>query len=309
MLIPQKPRFRGKLSYPPGPHGLALPVAGARVRIWDTDIGGGDDLLVDATTTSSGRFNKQAVKNWQDKKKIPLGFGRTTTIPDPLDIPIFVIQIDDPATGSTMKVPFAYISDTIELPMIVTWFPATPDPASDGGIFGAIAVSAGTVMSSLGTLMTINGRDVKIGQNSEIVWEYIKDDAERGKKVVIKFGAALSAGAFMLPFKDNKLDYDELRELVCDLLGLDKASSVLSVNPGVDELAMIALIIFILSVASPLAIGSATFMVIMGLAIFLAVVLGFRVEVQKIDTASTGSGNSTPIPLSDLTIVLVPPTR
>jgi len=148
---------------------------------------------------------------------------------------------------------------------------------------------------------------VSIDQNPESVWEYIKDDAESGKKITIQFGAAFSAGAFMLPFKNGEIDYDELRELVCDMLNIDKSSSVLSVNPSVEILIVIALIIFILSVAHPLAMAAAIFLVILALAIFLAVVLGYRVEVQYGGSASPGTGNSTPIPLSEVDVILVPP--
>ncbi len=307
MPIPQRPRFRGKIHYPPNPQGAAMPVAGARVRIWDQDANGKNELLIDTHTTSSGRFNVRASRPWQDRTRIPLPFGRSTTIPDPSDIPVFIIKIEDPSTGNEMQVPFVYINDSIELPMVVVWGPPAPTGSGGGLNLGSLVGTIGGIATSASKIMDINSTAVSLVDAPEKVWELVKDDVEAGKKVTVKFSDMFAGPAFALPFKGSKLDYAEIRERVCDLLHIDKTSSVLTINPDPATLAAIVVIIFILFVASPLAIASAIFLVILAITILLAVIYGFRVEVTKTDTASAGGTNSVPIPLSDLKVVLIPP--
>ncbi len=283
MAIPPKPRFRGRVTYVPGPGGANQPVAGAKIRIWDDDVSG-DDTLVSTTANSAGRFNRRAAKDWQDTKTVRLPFGGRVTTPDPTDLPIFMMSIEDPATGQTMTGPFPYVSDAVEVPLVVPWQGAAP---------------------ALPEIMNINGTSIRLNDSPDEIWTKIKDLAEAGTAITIRFSDAFPAGAKM-PFKNGALDYAAMREIACSMIGIDPNSETLQVNPAVEVLIANVAIIFILFVAAPMAFAASVFLMTLGVAILLAVALGYRVEVEQESGGMTGPMEVL-VPMVDLKIKLVPP--
>ncbi len=300
MTVPDKPRFRGSVTYPPAPAGFSAAVSNARIQIWDVDEVG-NDLLVDARTDVAGRFDVTSTKMWQDTKSFRIGVGplsRTVTGPDLSDMPVFLIQIDDPAFGRSVRVPFPYLGDNIEVPLVVPWGPPLVAPP---------LVNIPVVPQVGIPVLRVNGLIIKTNDPPAKVWETIKDLVESKQRVTLQFYGPIAAPLAIAFRPDGSVDYPALRAQVCALLGIDPNSSVLNVNPEVTTLIAICVIVFIICVCMPAAIGGSVFMICCALAILLAVALGYRVEVKRKDTASGGTRNSAPIPLFETEIILIPP--
>ncbi len=279
MPIPSKPNFKGQITYLPGPWGL-MPVTDARVRIYDKDISG-EDLLIDVKTDGQGRFSAKATREWRDEVSVRLPLGGHRTILDVTDIPVFVAKIDDPATQKDITLPFAYLGDAVSTPLAVPWSP--PREVAEAVIL-------------------INDKWVATSDSPAAVWESIKDLVEARERVTLRF-----AGVLRLMY-DSLLsaDYPAVRGRLCKLLNLDQDSTVLAVNPAAETLLAIAVILGVILIGAPVAIGAGTFGVCCGLAVMLAVHMGYTVSVEDAQTVETAGG--VPIPLSDRVIVLNPPS-
>lgn len=278
MPIPDKPRFRGTVTYAPSPTGLATPVPRARVRIWDKDASG-DDLLVDVTADKMGRFDKRATTAWRDAQIIRNGVGGSVTVPDVTDVPIFFVRIDDPTTNNWLKAPYAYMGDGIPVPLVVNW----PSP-----------------------LITINGEIITFEDGPVGIVPKVVELAKARAPISFRLGAEFSK--FTIPFMNGKVDHEKFQAMIGDKLNLPGYKNLTSgLAPGsVEALVVIALIIFILAVAAPLAFAHGLFLIALASAILYAVTHGYTIELRKTDSGSAGTGNSTPIPLSDIELKLTP---
>ena len=284
MVVPQRPRFRGRISYAPNFSGVGLPVPNARIRLYDKDTSG-NDLLIDTTTNSQGYFNKRGTRDWQDMTVIDVPFVGRRRVPDVTDVPVFLIRIDDPATGQSITAPFGYLGDAIDVPVIVPW----TGPQEN--------------------LLKINQESIYPNTPPDRVWDTIKDLCEAGQNVTITFPGMRNV-PIELPFNNGQLDLDSFRVLVCELLGIDPNSNVLRVNPEPAVITATALIVFIIVVASPLALAAAAFLVILGIAILLAVALGYSVDVEYEGGASSSPNTPTAsIPLWNVKVKLIPPSN
>lgn len=68
-----------------------IPVQGARVRIYDVDVGGnGDDLIFDGLTDADGRFHGTS-RNWRDRNTVGIG-NLVSSVPDVLLLKIRVTR-------------------------------------------------------------------------------------------------------------------------------------------------------------------------------------------------------------------------
>ncbi len=316
-IIPEKPRFRGTITYAPSPAGLAIPVADARIRIYDKDLTGSDDLLIDVKTDANGRFDKRSTRKWQDTRRVSNPFGGTMTLPDVTDTAVFFIEIDDPATGNSVKWPFGYLSDAIDVPIVVTWPAPAPAPSSGGGSSGpAIVTGVTSVITNVLNvpLIKINGSRVHSLDGPAAIWDRIKTAADKGQPITIGFADTLSHIGFPRASDGGPNVQEAMREAQQKMglkLNTGPAASF-AVDPAsativVAAITAMVVITFIMFVAAPLALAHAAFLVMLGLAVLYALNLGYTVEVVKNDDASDPSDNSVPIPLSDLSIKLTPP--
>ncbi|MEM8712883.1 MAG: hypothetical protein AAGG01_18180 [Planctomycetota bacterium] len=122
-----KLKIKARIFYPPGPWGLNKPVEGAKVTIHDLDVNGEDKIFTD-TSDQNGRIRGTS-KDWQDKTRIrywhvrpgfpPVGEWRHKSVPDPTDVMALTIEVK--ADGKTMTVPFPFVGDNVEVPIVVTW--------------------------------------------------------------------------------------------------------------------------------------------------------------------------------------------
>lgn len=136
-----KLKIKARLYYPPGPWGLKKPVQDAKVTIYDLDADGKDKIFTD-TSDQNGRIGGTS-KEWQDKKRIrywhvspgfpPTAEWRHKTVPDLTDIMALTINVK--ADGKKMTVPFPFVGDNVEVPVIVTW-PPPSEPQGHGRING-----------------------------------------------------------------------------------------------------------------------------------------------------------------------------
>ncbi len=121
-----KLKIKTRISYIPGPWGLAKPVPNAKITIHDVDSGGGNDVILQGKTNAQGRFGGLSGE-WQDKKRVRYwkstgflqGHWAYRTMADPSDVMMLVIKIE--ADGKTMTGPFPFIGDNVEVPLIVPW--------------------------------------------------------------------------------------------------------------------------------------------------------------------------------------------
>lgn len=301
MPVPTKPRFRGKVTYANG-----QPAKNIKISIYDVDNdllnGNANQYLTTVTTNAQGRFSKRASRSWKNNN---------------LDVPIFVMKLKDEATDNSLPLgsPFPYAGDNVYSPIVLPWNPPTSSGGSNGGPFILPSLTPVTVIDTLFQnipTLTINSRNFGTQDDAEDVYEYLKDLVEDAQSISIRFSGPLADIPAVPMLPNGKLDYDALRGIVCDKLGLDTASSILTINPALETLSSVC-IIFIIFVMSPIAVAGATagliFTAALAIAVLLAVHYGYRVEVRRNDNSSSQVDPlpGVPIPLSNLELLLIPP--
>jgi hypothetical protein len=129
-------KLNGKVMHPPGFWGTNKPVKGAQVKITDIDLPGRvDDVIWQGITDNNGIFQGEAAE-WQDQLQVSPALPATPLTPavpakyapdltDLLVLTITVIQ-NTPAGQKQMTAPFPFAGDNVQVPVLVTWAP--PDP-------------------------------------------------------------------------------------------------------------------------------------------------------------------------------------
>lgn len=130
---------KGKVVYSPSLNGINQPVAGAKVKLYDFDVGNSNDLILNKTTNNQGRFSGTTA-NWQDKVTVPTWeppspqypFGRMVNkrIDDPLDKMVLTLDISE--DGNSVHLPFVYLGPNIEHLLVVPW--GSPSIGSVNGV-------------------------------------------------------------------------------------------------------------------------------------------------------------------------------
>ena len=121
---------KGKVVYSPSLNGINQPVAGAKVKLYDFDIGNSNDLILTKTTNNQGQFSGTTA-NWQDKVTVPTWeppspqypFGRMVNkrIDDPLDKMVLTMDISE--NDNSVHLPFVYLGPNTEHLLVVPWGP------------------------------------------------------------------------------------------------------------------------------------------------------------------------------------------
>jgi len=259
-----KIRAKGVVYYPPGPWGPNVPVIGANVKIVDKDAPGrGDDTIWTGTTGSNGGFDGQTqewhdtvtTRVWvQDSILPPSGHWEDRHIPDPTDVRALVATITKGSCSITL--PFPYISDNAPpIPLVLA--NCQPPPIVIG---------------------SVNGTNVLINAQAN-VYELIKDLAEANTpeiKVRIYGPAATALEPITRP-------QAQLREWVLQHQGIAPNSLVLMPNPAdwVIVACCICVAVVIIALAGPVAVGAGIFLACLGVALVLAVHLGYANIVAK----------------------------
>lgn len=117
----------GRVQYMPGPWGVSVLAAGAKVEVIDVDADGTDDVIWSGQIGPDGRFAGTS-SEWRDNKNLsvwvvsgwpPRGHWVNKSVPDASDVLLLKLRVR--ANGRTHDVyPFA---NTAAMPVVLPWGP------------------------------------------------------------------------------------------------------------------------------------------------------------------------------------------
>ena len=264
-----KLKIKVRLAYMPGPWGMNEPVKGASVKIIDKDAtAGGDDIILSRTSNSLGKVAGTS-KDWVDSKRIkywdplPLpGRWKYKTVPDPTDL--MLLEIDVKQGDNHIRVPFVFLGDNVEVPVVVPW--GAVDPGANGNPPATLRVNG---------VGCDDPMDLQKKSRAAI---------ERGTtplKIEIRGPESLP----FVPFADKSLN--TLKEMVDDIM--PGAKQFFYSNPtGAEELIAIALII--------LAVGAAVSVTVLASAVAFALILAILFGYCNITLNVLNSDAQNPLP-------------
>ena len=262
-----KLKMKVRLAYMPGPWGLNEPVKGASVKIIDKDASaGGDDVILSRTSNSLGKVVGTS-KDWQDSKRVkyweplPLpGRWKYKTVPDPTDLMLLEIDVKD--GDEHMRVPFVFLGDNVEVPVVVPWGKVPPP--------GAPAAA-----------LKVNG----VGCDDAMDLQKKARAAIEGGSTPLKIEIRGPEAVPFVPFADKSLN--NLKEMVDDIM--PGAKQFFYSNPtGAEELIAIALII--------LAVGAAVSVTVLASAVAFALILAILFGYCNITLNVLNSDAQNPLP-------------
>ena len=91
------------------------PITHATIRIIDTDLGSNNDVILNATTNSEGKFIGLS-SNWEDSNWINTGFGLRIPTPD-----ILSLKFEVKKGNKTHSGPFVHLWDNHSAPIVCPW--------------------------------------------------------------------------------------------------------------------------------------------------------------------------------------------
>lgn len=116
-----KLKIRGRISFIPGPWGLDVRGKQLPIRIIDIHpINRTRQTIWQGKTNNSGDFSG-TTKDWRDMVTIPTPPIGTTTIPDPTDLLMLMIEVT--IGNRRHEQPFPFISDNVLVPIILPFPP------------------------------------------------------------------------------------------------------------------------------------------------------------------------------------------
>ena len=227
-----KLNVKAKVMYMPGPWGLTEPVKGASVKIIDVDVGGTDDVIFSARTSSLGRIAGRT-SDWQDTRRtrvwepFPLpGRWVTKKVPDLTDI--MLLEVDIREGSHHVRAPFIFLGNNVEVPIIVPW-----GKSDIGTVVGTVVDN---VVSALTPYISVNNHKYTSPMDAQKAARKHFEDGTNEVTIELIGPEAL----VLIPFADKNLD--DLKDLVDAIM--PGAKDFFYSNPiGVAELSAIALII------------------------------------------------------------------
>lgn len=254
-----KLKVRGRLTHIPGPWGAAVPGGGYGVKIIDLHpIRNTRQTIWTGTANAQGVFQGET-EDWRDRVVlIPAQPARRLfpggpTIPgapavhgpDPTDILMLLIEIT--AGGQTHQFPFPFIADNIEIPVILPFAPAGfVAVLNQATVNGATFTDPAAMQAAIVSIATGGASEIRIGL--------------RGT-----FAAHAAPLIALLTQSPQQLRANSLSP------AFGGPMMAAAVPPPVPPEVLIILAIAILV----LAVGSSVVLVCLGVAVILALVLGY----------------------------------
>ena len=257
-----KLKLNSTLVPPAGFWGVNRPVKNATVKIIDLDAPGRhNDIIWQGTTDANGAFQGES-SDWKDTITLtpaipgtPISPGiPAITGPDPTDILMLQIVVSQATANGNKQatLPFAYLGDNLPTPPVtVTWAPSEP----------AVKVNGVTCNTPDETLQRV--RTSAQQQDAKITIDVYGPDA-------------VALGPLALPLTQLRQWIQQQRPL---------ASGFVDPPSWAVGTAVILMAVAVLC----LAIGATAVLFAIGIAIILAVAMGYRnIEVEQRTDAQTG---------------------
>jgi hypothetical protein len=268
-----KLKIKGRVSYIPGPWGLNVRGKQLPVKIIDIHpVKATRQIIWEGKTNDNGDFSG-TTKDWRDIVTVPSVVPGVppTRMPDPTDLLWLVIQVKE--GGKWHEYPFIFVADNIQAPTVLPFPPDGWNPNNDRA--------------------TLNGADITDLQAlSDVLFKAIQS---RQPKITLKLYGNWASSAKPIVDRIREIPLKRFQRVFPNA----KAGSItISIGTGITitltAAAILASASLVLAIgAAILMSGAAIMVVLLGIAVIIALLMGYASIKAEQKTLTNPDGTTT----------------